>query len=227
VTTKQKIEGVIHLTYYLVHPFMLTSFMLCVFGAMFQLRTVGMPVPSLQLPQNTSYTLNDMLRALITQVANIPLQWFLIYLGSVICALGSWAFYAVVLIRQHLPFREQVKTLLTLTLLGFGISINNSISVFMGLFNPRSGEFMRTPKYAIEHDSDTWKGKKYQIPFNSGNMLEALGVFFGIFSTIVALLTNNLGVIPILVWFTASYAAVGLLTLVQSERVTKVVTNVQ
>jgi hypothetical protein len=116
-----------------------------------------------------------------------------------------------------MPFKEQFTTLMTLTLLGFGISINNSISVFKGLFVPSQGEFKRTPKYAIERDSDTWREKKYQIPFSRENVMEAIAVVLGIASMIVGFATNNLGVTPILAWYTLSYALVGLFTLIQSE----------
>ena len=217
LTSKQKTEGIIHLTYYLVHPFMFMSFIVCVIGALFQLRTVGIPVPKLETPLAT-LSFAEILSAIMTSLSYVPIQWLIVYVAAILCALASWSFYAAVLMRQHMSLKEQFSTLLTLTLLGFGISINNSISVFEGLFVPSQGEFKRTPKYAIVHDSDTWKEKKYQIPFGRENMTEAIAVVLGIASMAVGLTTNNLGVIPILAWYTLSYALVGLFTLIQSEK---------
>ena len=217
LTAKQKTEGVIHLTYYLVHPFMFASFIVCVIGALFQLKTVGIPIPKFETPLATQ-SFAQIWSSLISQLSSVPVQWLIVYVTSVLCALASWSFYAAVLMQQHMPFREQFRTLMTLTLLGFGISINNSISVFKGLFVPGQGEFKRTPKYAIERDSDTWKEKKYQIPFSRENAMEAIAVVLGIASMAVGLATNNLGVIPILAWYTLSYALISLFTLLQSEK---------
>jgi hypothetical protein len=62
------------------------------------------------------------------------------------------------------------------------------------------------------------KEKKYQIPFSRENAMEAIAVVLGIASMAVGLVTNNLGVIPILAWYTLSYALISLFTLLQSEK---------
>ena len=41
-----------------------------------------------------------------------------------------------------------------------GLSLNNTKAVLEGLFNKKS-EFVRTPKFKIMNDGDTWKNKKY------------------------------------------------------------------
>jgi hypothetical protein len=41
-----------------------------------------------------------------------------------------------------------------------GFALNNSRAVFEGLLN-RKSEFVRTPKFKVEGETDTWIGKKY------------------------------------------------------------------
>jgi hypothetical protein len=87
-----------------------------------------------------------------------------------------------------------------------------------GLFARGSGEFKRTPKYAIERKADAWKGKRYQIPLYRESLLEATAVIVGVLTLIVAIRTGNWGIVPILGWFTLSYAVVGFTTFAQSAK---------
>jgi hypothetical protein len=148
-----------------------------------------------------------------------PLSWLLLYVGAFSCSLATLTLYTSVLLRRKSGFGERLWTLLTLTLVGFGISLSNSVSVIKGLLARGSGEFKRTPKYAIEKKADAWKGKSYQIPLYRESLLETVAVIVGILTLMVAIRTGNWGIVPILAWFTLSYAVVGFTTLTQSSKV--------
>ena len=215
---KQKIQGLVHLTYYFVHPLMLASFILCVVGALFQVKTIGLPVPTLGDHPLELLNLGNLLTLFVTELKMFPLPWLLLYVGAFFCSLATLALYSSVLLRRRLGLRERLWTLLTLTLIGFGISLSNSVSVMKGLFARGSGEFKRTPKYAIERKADAWKGKRYQIPLYRESLLEATAVIVGVLTLIVAIRTGNWGIVPILGWFTLSYAVVGFTTFAQSAK---------
>ena len=74
----------------------------------------------------------------------------------------------------------------------------------------------RTPKYAIESSGQTWKGKRYQIPLNRVNLLEAGAVVLASVAALYAYLTNNLGLIPILLVYLVGYSFVLYLSLIQT-----------
>jgi hypothetical protein len=68
-----------------------------------------------------------------------------------------------------------------LLIFGTGIALNNTKAILEAVFNVQS-EFVRTPKFRIERESDTWVGKRYHAPLpwlSVGEMLLALYCIFG------------------------------------------------
>jgi hypothetical protein len=114
---------------------------------------------------------------------------------------------------QHLGLAENVKKIALLVVLGYGISISNSVGVLSGLLLKRTGTFARTPKYAITRSKDEWKGKKYQIHFERTTLLEGTAVFLGAAAVAWAAIDGNFGIIPLLMVYLISYAVVLFLTL--------------
>ncbi len=60
---------------------------------------------------------------------------------------------------------KEILLLPALIALGVGLSINNARAVLEAVFNHQS-EFKRTPKYGIEHKSQTWRSCRY-MPLKS------------------------------------------------------------
>ena len=57
--------------------------------------------------------------------------------------------------------------------LGIGLAINNSRAVLQGL-SKRVGVFERTPKYNIENNRDSWRGKRYKVRTNLATTIEGV-----------------------------------------------------
>ena len=72
----------------------------------------------------------------------------------------------------------RIKFLPFLICLGTGIAVNNTKAVLEAFLNIESG-FVRTPKYGITKQKDSWHGKHYSIPLNAISILE---FFLGVYS---------------------------------------------
>jgi len=217
---KQKIEGFIHLTYYMVHPLIFASFMLTVIAAFLGAKTIGLPVPKIRyIPRASIF---DYIQALIigfieffTTISPVRLVF---YAAIVICFMATWIFYAETLRRQGLSIKSHVKQLGALALIGFGISVSNTLEAAKAFFVKNVGEFKRTPKYAVKRESDTWKDKKYQVPLQKAVFVEFGAAALGICAIIFAAYTLNYGLIPILVFYSFSYLNMGMLTTLHSKK---------
>ncbi|MDA4128725.1 MAG: glycosyltransferase [Thaumarchaeota archaeon] len=217
LTFGQKIEAGVHLTYYLVHPLMVASFLLAVATTFLDIDViryaVNVSIPSLVSGQSLLAVLT--LPSLVFVSVQVA-PWAVF---SVLIALSTVAvlYYCVEAIRvQKLGLLENTKEILLLVVLGYGISISNSVQALSGLFSKNTGTFMRTPKYAITSTTETWREKKYQLPLNMTSVFEAGGVALACLAIINAFLSNNIGIIPILVIYLSGYALVLSLTLKQA-----------
>jgi hypothetical protein len=98
--------------------------------------------------------------------------------------------------------------------IGIGLSINNTRAVFEALFK-RQSEFMRTPKYRIEGETDEWVSKKYRQSVAVQPLIElALGLYFT-FTVFYALTNQIYGTVPFLVLFQIGFLYTGLVSIVQ------------
>jgi hypothetical protein len=117
---------------------------------------------------------------------------------------------------QKLGLMGNLKQILMLVVIGYRVSVSNSVQALGGLLSSQTGTFSRTPKYAINSPTQTWKGKKYQISFNKTMLLEAGAVALAVAGIINAWVTSNLGLLPILVVYLAGYSFVLYLSLAQT-----------
>jgi hypothetical protein len=89
-----------------------------------------------------------------------------------------------------------------------GFAVNNSRAVFEGLLN-RKSEFVRTPKFKLETEKDSWVGKKYVNkklePAVFVELLLAIYCFIGICSSIYFL---ELAAIPFQLLFFIGFSYV-------------------
>lgn len=210
LSVAQKFEASIHLTYYLVHPLMVASFLLAVAADFLSINVVRYGV-SFTLP---GPTLNGTLNVGILSFVLIP---WLVFSSLVAISTFAVLLYCVQAVRlQKLSLPENVKQIMMLVIIGYGISISNSVQAMGGILSRNAGTFSRTPKYAIEGSGQSWKGKKYQIPLSKTSALEAAGVALAIAATIRAVLTSNWGLIPILLVYMVGYSFVLALTIKQA-----------
>ena len=97
---------------------------------------------------------------------------------------------------------------------GIGISVRNARAVLEAIFGVQS-EFVRTPKYRIERQRDTWIKKTYRkragwMPFAE----VALGLYFAA-TVVYAIQNENYPTVPFLLLFVWGYLYTGLMSLGQ------------
>ncbi len=102
--------------------------------------------------------------------------------------------------------------------LGIGMCVANSFAVLGGLFSRTSGEFVRTPKYAISANKDTFRGKKYKVSLKRVvPFIElALGLWFT-YIVIYSVQREMYGAIPFQCLFMVGFLYVAFLSLYQAR----------
>lgn len=106
--------------------------------------------------------------------------------------------------------------------LGLGLAFSNARAVFEALFGHKS-EFVRTPKYRVERSNDsTWKRKKY---IGKGGLLPLLELTFSLYFFLAILYATRMrlwATIPFLSLFFFGYGYMGLMSLLQTASVKRV-----
>jgi hypothetical protein len=155
----------------------------------------------------------------LTLLQNIV--WVMFGLMILICTSAVWISPIVILKIQGFPIPRNLSSLVVLFLLGFGVSVSNTLEAGKALFTNRNWVFQRTPKYAVQYEKEEWKDKKYQVPIGFLTYLELIFVCLGILAIADAIWHLNFGVLLILIPYTSAYAFVFSLTILQSyqERV--------
>jgi cellulose synthase/poly-beta-1,6-N-acetylglucosamine synthase-like glycosyltransferase len=90
---------------------------------------------------------------------------------------------------------SKVPRYMYLLLFGEGISLSNSVAFFQGLLGLK-GSFDRTPKYGIVSKLDTWRGKKYVLPFSWVAGGEVGLAAYGVFVILIALIKRGFLLVP-------------------------------
>lgn len=211
---KQRLEAFIHLTGYMVHPLMLSSFLLACLATWFRVENFRVV--------DTAYLFTREFFSGVTHAGSftVPqvLIWALIGLLILLCTVSAWIPPILVLRAQRLPLFQKPLSFLVLLLLGFGVSLNNTIEVGKALLTNRNWSFSRTPKYAIQRNKEAWRDKRYQVPLDFVAFLELALVCLGGISIGFSVLSSNYGVLLILIPFTAAFTFVFLLTILQSRQ---------
>ncbi len=210
---KKRLEAFIHLTSYLVHPLMFLSFLLAclaTFLGVNSFRVIDIITPVREVFEGQSLSVST---------SNAPqyLTWGVIGVLILLCTIAAWIPPFVALRSQPLSLSRKISSFIVLFLLGCGISLSNTIEAVKALFTNRDWAFKRTPKYALQHNQEGWRDKRYQVSLDFVAILELVLVCLGAFAIGYAVWRSNFGVLLILVPFTAAYAFVSTLTLLQSQ----------
>ncbi|MGA7720102.1 MAG: cellulose synthase family protein [Ignavibacteriaceae bacterium] len=107
---------------------------------------------------------------LLAAILNVPLTfiknsgphhaYFAVMSVFVLAFVGTFIFYLFSQKDVHSDWRKRI-VLFPLFMAGsMGFAVNNSRAVFEGLMN-RKSEFVRTPKFKVVDNKDSWIGKKY------------------------------------------------------------------
>jgi cellulose synthase/poly-beta-1,6-N-acetylglucosamine synthase-like glycosyltransferase len=173
------------------------------------------------LTANFNYPLMCVLSVLMapSMVIRYNMGWYemlLIDIPLFFAATASVANFYMVCQRELYPqtWTERLRYLPFLMSIGIGLAVNNTKAVFEALFHKPS-EFVRTPKYAVEGNSDDWSQKKYRQNVAVQPMIElALGLYFT--ATLFYALANGIyGTVPFLMLFQVGFLYTGMLSLLQ------------
>ncbi len=208
----QRVEAYIHLTGYLLHPFMLISFLLASFGTIFEIDTFLIHSHMLTPFGGLLSTANPITGPLIHD-----LSWAGLDAMIILSMLAAWISPLVSLKSQDLSIRKNLPNLLVLYLLGTGISVSNTVEAIKALFTNREWEFTRTPKYATLSSKAGWQNRRYQIPLDAVFFLELAAVTLGIFAVMFAIIHGHYGVLIMLVPYTMAYIFITFYTLIESR----------
>ncbi|MDT5120816.1 MAG: hypothetical protein QOC96_298 [Acidobacteriota bacterium] len=100
--------------------------------------------------------------------------------------------------------------------LGIGLAFSNARAVIEALIGYRT-EFVRTPKYRVEAQTDeTWKRKKYQRKRGLLPLLELAFAVYFLLAIMYAVRMQLWGTIPFLFLFFFGYGYMGLMSLLQT-----------
>ncbi len=99
---------------------------------------------------------------------------------------------------------------------GVGLSLSNAKAVMEAVFGIQTS-FVRTPKYAIESNKDSWQEKKYRRKRGLLPWVELSFAMYFILTMAYAVYSHIYGVLPFLSIFAVGYGYVGVLSFLQSR----------
>lgn len=210
---KRRLEGLLHLTGYLVHPLMLMSFLLACLTTLLGLGSSMFSFQSLFSPFRAGWSLTT-----LTSADLQPLLWSPLVAIIVICTAAPWVSSIVTLKAQDLPVAPNLLSMVILFLLGWGFSLVNTVEAGKALLTSREWEFTRTPKYAGLNDFAGWRSKTYQVPLDLGGVAEVLLVALGLVAIRHAMSDSATLSLVLLIPYTGAYAFVLAMTALQSRR---------
>lgn len=114
---------------------------------------------------------------------------------------------------------DRIKLLPALTLIGFGLSLSNTVAVMQGLFSKKTGTFVRTPKFNIVNDQDKWTKTKYAMKVNWMVWAELALAIYSIVVIFILYPYIGFGIIPCLLIYALGYSYMAILNLVQTWQV--------
>ena len=127
-----------------------------------------------------------------------------------LCAISSSMMYYTSIKQQNLSFRKKLPYLGLLSLIGYGLSAQCSISVIKGL-SSYGGFFERTPKYNINDKKDEWRNKLYK-PLKNLPLLESALAIYALIGVVFSCLTRLFPVIFYLLIYLSGYSLVAYYT---------------
>lgn len=136
-----------------------------------------------------------------------------------LASLGPPLLYAVAQYRLHREdWWRRWAWLPLLTLLGTGLSLNNSIAVWQG-FRQQGGQFLRTPKFRVESEQDRWQRSSYRLPLDMVWLGEIGLTLYASLTVVTAVLVDKWWSVPFLLIYTGGYGSMVSIGLWQARQV--------
>jgi cellulose synthase/poly-beta-1,6-N-acetylglucosamine synthase-like glycosyltransferase len=180
---KKKILATLHLTYYTVHPLL------------FLLLLTSAPL---------------VISGIVLR--HYGVWWQILTVLDSICAFATPLMYLEGARLRGLSVSKRLKSLILLTVGGYGISISNTMNYLDALFG-QVGEFKRTPKYSISTRNDSWQDKRYQPSIPPSAPIEIAAGAYSLVALGFALIHFDLTAALFLVFYASGYLVVGSSTL--------------
>ena len=132
---------------------------------------------------------------------------------GILCAtVGPATLYLYAQRHLYADWTQRLRSFPYLLIFGTGIALSNTRAVLEALCNVR-GTFVRTPKFRIEHPTDTWVGTYDRITFPWLSLGElGLAVYSG-YGMYLAVHQAAYALLPFLLLYTLGFAAVAGLSL--------------
>jgi cellulose synthase/poly-beta-1,6-N-acetylglucosamine synthase-like glycosyltransferase len=157
---------------------------------------------------------------LLAAILNVPLifiknsgsheMYFAILSLFVLAFIGSFIFYLLSQKDVRNDWRKKI-VLFPLFMAGsMGFSVNNSRAVIEGLLS-RKSEFVRTPKYKVVSEKDTWVGKRYlnkKIDFSV--IVELIMAIYCLLGVISSLYFAEIAALPFQILFFIGFSFVSV-----------------
>ena len=128
---------------------------------------------------------------------------------------------------EHLPrLTDRLRLIPILTVIGFGLSLNNTVAVLEGLFGKSRGTFVRTPKFNLTNSKNHSVINRYAMPISPMIWAELGLGFYALLTGII--LTARLGwqSMPWLLVYSVSYFYIAGLNLSQKGQLYRLRTRV-
>jgi cellulose synthase/poly-beta-1,6-N-acetylglucosamine synthase-like glycosyltransferase len=127
---------------------------------------------------------------------------------------------------EHLPrLAERLSLLPVLTLIGFGLSLNNSVAAIEGLFGKTGGTFVRTPKFNLTGRNVDWTGARYLEPISPMIWYELGLGFYALITSVILGIFLGWQSMPWLLVYAAGYFYVAGMNLTQTNQATRLHTR--
>lgn len=177
--------------------------------------------------QSTIHLTNNLVFPLIFLVAllNLPIVllkhsgnhtlYFAISSIFVFAFLGSFLMYLISQKEINPDWRRRIWYFPIFMAGSMGLCLNNTRAILLGLFNRRT-EFLRTPKYKIESESDHFIGKRYHGRAHSSGVWEALLMIHCFCAIVVAFYYAEYAALPFQMLFCFGFGFIASLSLKHS-----------
>ncbi|MGB9640063.1 MAG: cellulose synthase family protein [Anaerolineales bacterium] len=140
---------------------------------------------------------------------------------TMVSAFGPPLLYVVSQTETNPRFVERVRLLPILILIGFGLSLNNTLAVFEGLTRKETGNFMRTPKFNVSAENKNWIQTRYVSQISRLVWVEFGLCLYGLLSMVILYHHLGWGSISWLSIYVASYSYIATMNLLQNYQTSR------
>ena len=131
---------------------------------------------------------------------------------TTILSIGTLGVPVEFMLAQIILYRGSLRRIVYLPIfmvIGTGMALNSARGVVQGL-SGRNSEFVRTPKFRMEGESEAWKRSPYAMSADPTAFGEALMAGYAAFMIMEAWRSGNTGAIPFLLLYAAGFACVAI-----------------